>query len=130
MIRCTYCGVSPAETRDHIPPLHYAQRLDLSTRTVVACRECNCALGGRVLLTHAERREFVRGWLRRRYGALLRMPHWTAVELAELGPELRQAVQADSAAAERLRERLTYDAEPAYLESTEHLSSAVRRRGR
>lgn len=59
---------------------------------VSACRECNCLLGSRPLMTLTARREFLKARYRKRYARALEAPIWTAEELAELGPGLKTAV--------------------------------------
>lgn len=91
---CIYCGM-PADTVDHVPPRHMRaqlqelQLLAVYEREVPACRECNCTLGSRPLLTITERRDYMKDFIRRRYKSVLRMKDFTEEELLQFGESLR-----------------------------------------
>lgn len=111
---CAYCG-NPATTEDHIPPKTDRDRivaLGLGKANdfveVLACFECNCALGGRGLWTVAERRRFIRLWLRKRYARFLKAPDWTEAELARLGPGLQKFVIHKQAVKENVAARIAW----------------------
>ena len=98
-IPCAYCGMM-ADTLDHVIPQCKLRDLDAlgierdsnRTWTVHACSECNCALVDRLFRTFAERKAWVKGHYRSKYGEVISAPPWTARELRELGPSLRLAV--------------------------------------
>ena len=94
---CVYCG-QPADSIDHIPPRSLRSFLPeiglvAKEQEVHACRECNCVLGARPILTIGERRAFVKLWLKKRYRKYLHIPSWTQTDLAELSPTLRKYVE-------------------------------------
>lgn len=86
---CVYCGL-PSVGFDHVPPLHYVDRLrecDLEVATLrkfPACEECNKILGGVVVHTLTGRRGYVKQRLRKRYRSHAEMPEWSEDEIAEL----------------------------------------------
>ena len=94
---CVYCGM-PAESIDHIPPQSvrpYLRDQGITRWPFIeadSCRECNCALGARALWTIRERKEWIKGHLRRKYRAVLATPDWADGELKELGPNLSTVV--------------------------------------
>ena len=95
---CIYCGLV-ADSLDHVIPRAWVSiarrkgRGDLGYR-VPACMECNSLLGSKALHTVEERKEFIFKRLQSRYRHTLRVPHWWDTELDELGPRLRQMVEA------------------------------------
>ena len=110
---CVYCGM-PADSVDHVPPRYIRAQLaqvELKPVTVVevpACRECNCALGARPLLTVGHRRAWIKDWLKRRYRTYLNIPNWTEEELAEFGEGLRGKVRRGMAIRDTVRERIQW----------------------
>jgi hypothetical protein len=107
MSTCIYCG-DAASDRDHVVPVYYRSVRTYETDTVPACRDCNSAiLSNRPLFTVEDRRAYVAGALRRRL-AKTRSVEWTDEELADLGPALRTAVEADQLARRKLIQRLAY----------------------
>lgn len=88
---CVYCGM-PADSIDHIPPRAYREFIaaqGLQKRypfiEVIACRECNSALGARALWTVAARKKRIAQYLRRKYAKYLAIPDWTPAEAEEMG---------------------------------------------
>ena len=107
---CVYCG-APASGFDHVPPLHYVSRnpdCDESLKKHPSCAECNSALGATILLTLKERREFIRGYLRRKYSSYLKMPRWDDDELGELSEKLADEVRRASKFAEYVKQRVGF----------------------
>jgi hypothetical protein len=99
---CVYCGLTSI-CWDHIPPLHFVDRLSetdrakFRLRTVPSCRECNSFLGGQILSTIQERRRYVKERIRRKYKSWIEMPEWTIEEVAELSTEDAKAYIASHA---------------------------------
>jgi hypothetical protein len=58
-----------------------------------------------------ERREFVRGWLKRRYAKYLRIPNWTQENLAELSENLQGMVRRGITIRDLTRQRLAWGRE-------------------
>src|SRR5262249_34750965 len=88
---CTYCG-QPASGWDHVPPLHYIERLTEEQRfppqaALPACAECNGLFGGVLLTTLDARRKLLRERLRRKYRRVVNMPECSDDEIADLSPE-------------------------------------------
>ena len=120
---CYYCG-NPADTTDHVVPRSLLIAItdsgvdDLTAAamkrgrrmTVPACRECNGMAGAKYHETLAERTEFVRERLNRRYRKVLGIPDWSAAELAELEPGLRGYVISGLIQRDLIRRRLRYRA--------------------
>lgn len=116
---CYYCGM-PADSIDHVVPqvlldqwrrLGDLENLQLATGrgrtlTVDCCRQCNCLLSDKYDATLAERKERLKVSLRRRYRKLLEMPEWTPSELEEMGPRLRQYIEAAMAQKAMVRKRI------------------------
>lgn len=91
---CAYCGKIATDV-DHVPPVSRKDEMQPVDRFCLpACRECNGALSNHLILNPADRRQYVRDWLRKRYGKLLRSKDWTDVELKEFGPTLRKKLRA------------------------------------
>lgn len=111
---CTYCG-RLADTMDHAVPRHLMERAEeIGYRPqrrkflVPACHECNTALGGRIHLTLAERRQDAKEAIRRRYERALRMPHWTETELAQLSLSLQREIRMTQRVREETERRLAW----------------------
>ena len=110
---CVYCGM-PADSVDHVPPRYMRaqlSQLELKAMTVIevpACRECNCALGARPLLTVGHRRAWIKEWLKKRYRTYLNIPNWTEEELAEFGIGLRGKVRRGMAIRDNVRNRIQW----------------------
>lgn len=115
---CTYCGVV-AQSVDHVVPQWLLKRaeaanLDLSRMfrmrswTVPACIECNSSLGNRVFQTIALRRAAAKQHVRRKYKAFLRIPNWSADELAEMAPAMVRSIQAGIRVRDWVRQRLAW----------------------
>lgn len=115
---CIYCGI-PATTVDHVIPRHILERaesaeIDLGrywhvrNKVVPACRECNSAIGGKMLTTIKERRECAHRHIRKKYKRLLGMPNWSEEELAEVSEDLKQDILESIKMRDWLRERLRW----------------------
>lgn len=115
---CTYCGLA-AETIDHTIPQCIVKAagdagVDLSSLSrvrylvVPACRECNSLLGSRVFPTLAARRAWVKGELKRRHRADLKMPSWSDAEIADMGPVAQIDIRAGLRRRDLIRARLAW----------------------
>ena len=115
---CYYCGL-PGDQIEHVIPRVVLRSLndfpELKARftrgrklIVPACRECNTLLGASLQKTLQERKAYLKERLRRRYKRLLAMPVWEEYELEEMGPHLRQNIEANIKKAELIRERLAW----------------------
>ena len=114
---CTYCGL-PADSVDHVIPLALRDTLrevggwrnkwGRISDTVPSCRECNSVAGAKVFDTIDEKRRYIHDRMRDRYASVLRMPQWTDEDKAELGPGLRQYVDASQELASLVRARLRW----------------------
>ena len=112
--RCYYCGL-PADTIDHVPPRAYRnfilQQPELAKRykfvEVRACLECNSTLGAKALWNLTERKEYIKKYLKRRYGKE-RWVDWDEEELEELGYSLRTKVEEQLLILEVNRRRIKY----------------------
>lgn len=101
---CFYCGMF-ADSVDHVIPRWLVGD---DTVMVMACRECNCALGAKMFDDAIAKRQWIKWWLRQRYERLLGMPEWSDRELAALGPALRQYVLANLRNREIIKARLAW----------------------
>jgi len=88
-----------ANSIDHVPPR--VARATLVAQGLVArypfievhcCVECNSTLGARPLWTLGARKRYIKQALRRRYGAILRLPNWTDAELAQMSDRMRDYI--------------------------------------
>jgi hypothetical protein len=118
---CFYCG-EPAETIDHVVPQSMIQDLRILDDEAVAtalihrnrvmevdcCSDCNSRLGSTYSRNLDERRELLKGLLRRKHQRLLGMPEWTDSELGRLGPTLQRFILARLAEQAKVRRRLAY----------------------
>lgn len=110
---CYCCGVESSGF-DHVPPLHYVERLaedgrrSLRLHKYPCCSECNRVLGGRLLLTKKSRLEFIQQRLEVKHQGLLAVLTWTPKEMAELGPRLKGDIQAHVALAKSIQARIDY----------------------
>ena len=112
---CYYCG-QPADSIDHVTPRaikemchgEHPNPVTATTETVIACRECNSALGSRFFETLADRKAAAKDHIRRKYAKYLRMPAWTDQELETLGPSLRGYVRRSLAIQKLTRMRLSW----------------------
>lgn len=106
---CTYCGVSHADTLDHVIPRSVGGKLNegfKKTNTVPACRECNLLLSNRLFLTVGSRAAFLAGAIEGRYRKVLRLPKWSEDELEDLSGPMRRTIKAQVALAEETRARV------------------------
>jgi hypothetical protein len=95
---CFYCG-DPANTLDHVPPLHEMPNLPYEKRKknrlpaslLSCCAECNSALGSRQLITAEDRLLFLESY----YDAKLKKKKalWSDDEINELGYSLKEYVR-------------------------------------
>lgn len=115
---CIYCG-EPAEHIDHVLPVRYSNWRDVLTpeereqlATVPACGECNMLAGSKAFHSLGDKRDFIRGKLRKRYAKILDGPIWTDEEMAELGDGLRGYVEGTQARRRIIVWRLGHDGFP------------------
>ena len=120
---CYYCG-DPADTVDHVVPRSVIESItdsgvdDLIAAAlrrrrrllVPACRECNTLAGAKYHETLAERTDYVRERLARKYRKALAMPDWSASELVDLSDGLRGLVINGLYERDLIRRRLRYRA--------------------
>ena len=85
---CAYCGM-PASDVEHVVP----RNMEVPTFTVPSCGECNNMAGGRHFLCFADKREFIRHQIRRKYKSVLRTGDWDSDELAEMSPTMRHMIR-------------------------------------
>jgi hypothetical protein len=86
------------EILDNLPPLI----------RVYACRQCNSVLGNRLFRTMKDRREVVKGYLKRKYRRLLNAPDWDEDEIEELGDGLRDFVRDRKKFKENIEARIAW----------------------
>jgi len=101
---CAYCG-DPAEHVEHVIP----RRLKQPTYTVRSCAECNLLAGGFAATCFAEKIEFIRDKIRKRYRKYMKAPEWDDEELAEMGPSMSRWLRACSTIRSWIFGRLTFD---------------------
>ena len=112
---CYYCGF-PANERDHVIPRSVIERLksiSITNESVIegrvlivpACHECNRILSDSYQNSLEERKRELKRRLRKRYKKLL---SWTQKEIDELGPGLKQSIQAMNDYKKALFERLKW----------------------
>lgn len=103
---CHYCGQA-AETLDHVPP-RASWRTDCERFRVPSCNECNCLAGDTFHATFAERAEYIKARLSRRYAKALEQPEWTASELRGMGATMRKAIKQAMALKTLVRSRVAF----------------------
>lgn len=112
---CVYCGM-PGYTKDHLLPVTFTG--DAARRFVAvvpACTECNSGIGDRCGHRITERREEAHRHIRKKHRKKLELgKKWTKAELAELGPNLRTAVEKSLLQHEVLLARLAWPHDPGY----------------
>ena len=112
---CYYCG-QPADSVDHVTPRTIMAMLPegvdnpvmARTETVIACSECNKALGSRFYETLADRKAAAQEHIRRKYRRYLYMPNWTEDEIETLGPSLQGYIKRAIAIKKLTRMRLNW----------------------
>lgn len=111
---CVYCGF-PAGTKDHLVPRTWTGDTRRSAVAVVpACGECNSRIGTDGSASITERRAIAHAGIRKAKRAVLSAPEWSAEELAELGPSLRQHVEAKQATRRATLARFMWPEDPFY----------------
>lgn len=89
---CFYCGAL-GESKDHVPPLSYAEHLEEENRLLIkSCLLCNGLLGNRALLTLLSRCDYLFIAYQRRFKKLLSMPPWQDHEILELKGSLKRSI--------------------------------------
>lgn len=108
---CFYCG-DFAEHRDHLVPHSFEcvilKRTFQNVEIVMACAECNIALGNRLFSTVAGRIKFLIRYLTKRYKLSRPCRQWDDEEIAALGYALRTWIVASQRARESAAERVLY----------------------
>jgi len=92
---CFYCG-GLWESKDHIPPISYAEYVEEENRLLVrSCILCNTLLNKRSILTILARCDYLLIKYNKRFKRLLEMPLWKPTEIEEMEGKLkRQIIQA------------------------------------
>lgn len=101
---CAYCG-DPAEHIEHVIP----RRLHQPTYTVLSCAECNLLAGGFKATCFADKIDYIREKIRKRYKKYLRAPEWDDEELSEMGPQMARWLRACSQIRNWVLGRLSFD---------------------
>ena len=104
---CVYCG-DHATDEDHVPPIAAVNRLGPHGQMVLvaSCDECNTLAGSLHHTTVSERCIYLEKRIRQRYRNLVLAAEWSAEELAELGPNIRQHIECTETQARKVRRRL------------------------
>jgi len=94
---CTYCG-DTADSLDHFIPHSYAQKNGepksfARSKTIPACRECNCILGTRLFYSIGERAAYLKDRYLSRYKKILSTPEWDDEELEDMGYNMRMLIE-------------------------------------
>lgn len=103
---CAYCGM-PATDKEHVVP----KSLQAGSWLVPSCRECNLLAGSACFFTFAEKREYIRNRLSKRYRKLLETPEWDSQELSEMGEGLREFLVLSTVARNIVEQRLRWTVE-------------------
>jgi hypothetical protein len=135
---CFYCG-APANTLDHVPPLHHMDNISYETRKkqkipcvlLPCCIECNSKLGAKHLLTVDERLAH----LELQYDKIFKKQKsmWTQEEIDELGFSLKGAVIERQNKLERYIDKIRaihvrmilFDTHPKWTDDDEHEPEGV-----
>ena len=82
---CAHCG-DFYECRDHVIPVSWESvfRSYKKGHTVPACALCNQLAGDYVPYSFADKASFLIGRYQKKFRRLIRLPHWTEDEIAEL----------------------------------------------
>ena len=111
---CVYCGF-PAGTKDHLVPRPWSGDTRRSSVAVVpACGECNAWIGAAGSASIDDRRKIAHDRLRKARSETLAAPEWAEGDLAELGPVLRQHVEAKQRERKATLARLAWPEDPFY----------------
>lgn len=113
---CAYCG-ERATDREHLVPYSFLEAHIATTRgqdegfwtwLLPACSECNGIAAAQLFLTAAQKRAHIQQRLEAKYADDINGQAWEDEDYDDLGPGLRQYVQARQAEAHILRERVRY----------------------
>lgn len=111
---CVYCGL-PAGTKDHLIPRAWTgETRRQSVAVVPACAECNTGIGASGSAGIDDRRKIAHDRLRKAKAEILAAPEWSQDDLAELGPILRQHVEAKQRVRQATLARLAWPEDPFY----------------
>lgn len=100
---CVYCGEYACEVEHVVARCHGE-----ATWTVPSCSECNGMAGGRLFYTFAEKRDHIHKSIRRKYSKVLRTAEFDREELREMGPRMRNLLQAALDAKTIVEQRLGF----------------------
>lgn len=103
---CIYCGVA-ADSRDHYPPVSTGYQA--KGFILPACRECNAIATDSHPQSLAERVEYVKAKLGRKYAKLLAMPKWREDELSEMSEAMGQGLRESMSLQRKARARIEWD---------------------
>ena len=108
---CVYCG-DVSDTLDHVYPLAAMPATQLLPKsallTVPCCSECNTLANATVCYSPVEKMFLIRGMLRRRHRAVLKIPHWTAEQIAEMGHKMQTFIRKGLREQKYVRSRLDH----------------------
>ena len=107
---CVYCGEIATE-RDHVPAKRVRRILlragiAFERAIVDSCKSCNSMLGGKPLVTLADRRAYIRHKLWRKNWKLITSPSWGDSEIAQLGESLGTWVRSMQQRKQRILRRI------------------------
>ena len=106
---CVYCG-DVADTLDHVYPLAAmpATLPASALLTVPCCRECNTLANAKVCYSPVEKMFRIRRMLRSRHRKTLKIPHWTAEQIAEMGHKMQGFIRRGLREQKFVRSRLSH----------------------
>jgi len=103
---CAYCGEFAAEI-EHVMP----RAAGLPTWTVPACWECNHLAMSKAFMTFGEKRDYIHKKIRKKYRKVLRLEEFDRIELAQMGPVMRNQLQSGLEAKSIVLQRLSFKLE-------------------
>lgn len=112
IIPCVYCG-QPYDDLEHVIPRYYQAKFSklhevIYSDIVPSCHECNLLAGRELFFTVEDKKDYIKGKLRKRYKKILRLPEWTTEELNELSPSICTSILNKVALQRTIKERLSY----------------------
>lgn len=131
---CVYCG-ELATDREHVIPYWFVSGLisarhgdaeGLWTWVVPSCSECNSIGGPLLFVTPAQKRKHIRERLAAKYSSEINGASWSDEDFEDMGPGLRQFVQASQARAEILRARVAWSGPLPVMAGSSSLVAAVK----
>ena len=126
---CFYCGLA-ADCLDHAWPVASNRPPPPGMNLLVeSCTECNAIAHDRLFDSLQSRQAYIQDHLAQKYRRRITNQQWTAEDLAELGPRLRQAVEAGLRWEQSTTGRITYRHEGAVLVRARPYAPGPRRGG-